>query len=177
MLCKTCWKRPSCKKPCGKLKRHLRGLTNYQREDPLELVILEDIFGRAEGLDSAQRWDLVLEHLDPWKLIADLPQPAQTAIVGHIWQGQSLLALSRKLKVSPGRARRIFRAGLEKLRERILAQTATREIMLSTCSKSGYNKNSRHGKKQRQKNTPKKNQGPAGIVQSHASPRKNSDRA
>lgn len=151
MICKNCPKKPKCKKPCSKLKRHLELVTNYQREHLLEPVLLNRIFSSGEKSESEKEWDALLEEINLPYLIARLKYRARVVITGYFWEGKSIPALARRLKVSRSQAQRLFETGLKKLKKAIRKNKNARQQMFPTMPKFSYNKKSENEKKQNQK--------------------------
>jgi hypothetical protein len=151
MICKDCRKKPACVRPCEKLKKHLDLVTNYQREKTLEPALLTQLFASGEKSESEEEWDALMDELNLPYLVARLEFRTRVVISGYFWEGKSIPALARRLKISRSRAQRLFEAGIKSLGKAVRRNQKARKRILLTGAKFSYNKKPENEKKQGEK--------------------------
>jgi len=151
MICKDCSRKPKCGKPCARLKKHLDLVTGYQREHVVEPVLLGQIFSSGAKSEPEEEWDKLLEEIDLPYRVARMEYRMRAVIMGYFWEGKSIPALARRLKISRSRAQRLFETGLKKLKRTVIRNKKAKKRMLPESAKFSYNKKSANEKKQGEK--------------------------
>jgi len=157
MICKDCPRKPKCRKPCARLNKHLDLLTGYQREHVVEPVLLGRIFSCEAKSEPEEEWEELLEEMDLPYRVARMGYRMRAVIMGYFWEGKSIPALARRLKISRSRAQRLFETGLKKLKKAVIRNKKARKMMLPESAKFSYNKKSANEKRQDEKNRKGKN--------------------